>query len=113
MEIENNYCEFNKYIAKSKKLDDKSLNLSEFFKEISNKIEKMKQILVIDRFEGNYAICENGETKEIVEIKKDILPENAKEGSVLKWQNGKYKIDIEEQKNIEKRIKEKMDNLWE
>lgn len=113
MEIENGYSEFNKYIEKNEKIDLEKSNLKSFLKEIESKIQKMKEVLVIDRFEEDFAICENRETKEFKMIKKCKLPKEAQEGSVLKWSNGKYEINIEEQKKIEQRIKEKMDNLWE
>ena len=48
----------------------------------------------------------------MTEIEISKLPEDIKEGSVLKYENGEYKIDIEEQKNIEERIKGKMRNIW-
>ena len=69
-------------------------------------------IWVVDRFEENFAICENRETKEIRKINLNELPENLKEGNVLKLQNNKYENDLEEQQNIEKRIAEKMKNIW-
>ena len=48
----------------------------------------------------------------MTEIEISKLPKDIKEGAVLKYENGEYKIDIEEQKNIEERIKEKMRNIW-
>ena len=69
-------------------------------------------IWVVDRFEENFAICENRETKEIRKLNINQLPENLKEGNVLKLQNNKYELDLEEQQNIEKRIAEKMKNIW-
>lgn len=69
-------------------------------------------IWVVDRFEENFAICENRETKEIRKINLKELPENLKEGNVLKLQSNKYELDLEEQQNIEKRIAEKMKNIW-
>ena len=46
-------------------------------------------IWVVDRFEENFAICENRETKEIRKINLKELPENLKEGNVLKLQSNK------------------------
>ena len=68
--------------------------------------------VIIDRFEGEYAVCEKSKTKEMIDIKIEDLPEGSKEGTVLKLKNGKYEIDLEEQKKIEDRIKQKMDSLW-
>lgn len=73
----------------------------------------MEETLVIDRIEENIAVCENRRNKVIIEIQLLKLPENVKEGTIIKYFNGKYSIDSDEQKNIEKRIAEKMERLWE
>lgn len=49
----------------------------------------------------------------IINIHINQLPDGIKEGSVIRYFDGKYELDIEEQKNIEDRIAEKMDSLWE
>lgn len=49
----------------------------------------------------------------IINIHISQLPDGIKEGSVIRYFDGKYELDIEEQKNIEDRIAEKMDSLWE
>lgn len=49
---------------------------------------------VIDRFEGNYAILENQDTYEIIDVKRNELPDDAKEGSVLSFENNIYTLDI-------------------
>ncbi len=38
--------------------------------------------LIIDRFEGDYAVCER-EDKTMMDIERSKLPEGVKEGSVL------------------------------
>lgn len=88
------------------------INISNFLEELSERIKKMQDILVVDRIEGEYAVCENRRTKEMQDIKLTDLPEEIKEGTVLKWNDGKYEIDTKEQKEIEDRIKQKMDSLW-
>lgn len=45
----------------------------------------------IDRFEGNFAVCEDRDTGEMVNFKRDDLPQNAREGSILKYSNGNLK----------------------
>ena len=69
-------------------------------------------ILVVDRIEGNIAVCEKRATREILEIELSKLPSGIKEGNVVRYINGVYILDIEEQKNIEQRIAKKMDDLW-
>lgn len=72
----------------------------------------MKEELVIDRFEGNIAVCEDRKTGNIKEITKENIEEGLKEGDILKLENGKYVKDKEKQAEVEKRIKEKMNNIW-
>lgn len=102
-------------------LENKENSLQEIKQELSSLLnlinKKMPTIdeesfWVIDRFEENFAICENRETKEIRKINLYDLPENIKEGSVLKLKNDKYELDLEEEKKIEERISEKMKNIW-
>lgn len=67
--------------------------------------------LVIDRFEGNFAICEN-DNMEIIHIDKSKLPANAKEGSIIEDKEELYILLEKETEDRNKRIKEKMDRLW-
>jgi hypothetical protein len=68
--------------------------------------------VVIDRFEGDYAVCEK-ENRETIDIKKDILPKEAKENDVLNIEGDKIIIDIEETKKRKKDIEELTKDLWE
>ena len=80
--------------------------VGEFIHQISERMKMMeKDIWVVDRFEGEYVICENRNTKE-------KLPKEIKEGSVLNYKEGKFSIDLEEEKKIEDRIRKKMQDLW-
>ena len=92
--------------------ENSRFQVDEFIKEIIGRLKKMEEELVIDRFEGNIAICENRKTGEIKEILKEELEEELKEGNIIKYENGKYVLDKEKQEEIEKRIKEKMDDIW-
>ena len=87
-------------------------NVDGFIKEIIGRLKKMEEELVIDRFEENVVICENRNTGEIKEIRKEELAEGLKEGNIIKFENGKYILDEEKQEEIEKRIKDKMNDLW-
>ena len=73
----------------------------------------MKDELVIDRYEGNFAICEDRKTRKMKKISKEKIEKGLKEGSIIKYENGKYVQDIEKQKEIEKKINEKINNIWE
>lgn len=70
-----------------------------------------KMLYVIDRIENNIAICQQLETKEIIELPLDILPSTIKEGSIIRHHKGSY---IQEE-NIEKfrreQLRKKLDRL--
>lgn len=69
--------------------------------------------LIIDRFEGNYAVCER-EDKTTVNIPKYKLPLDCCEGECLILDgDGMYQKDTEATKNRDKRIKDKMNRLFE
>ncbi len=89
--------------------------VQQFVEEIQKKIDEVKSqiTLVIDRFEGDYAVCENRDTEEITNISIAELPENAREGDVLKFENNKYELDEQKRQEIEERIKNKIKNLFE
>ena len=65
----------------------------------------------IDRFEGDFAVCENRETREMINIPKKKLPKGAKEGYIIKPKRNKYIIDYKQTKEVKNRIKEKFNNL--
>lgn len=90
----------------------KKIDINEFIKEIKERLEKMEQELVIDRFEGNVAICEDRKSGEKIEILKENLEKDLKEGDIIKLEKGKYIKSKELQKEIENRIEEKMNKLW-
>ena len=67
--------------------------------------------VIIDRFEGEFAVCE-AEKGKMINIEKFRLPANAKEGDVLIVSPDKSEIDEEETKKRKKRIEELMRDLW-
>lgn len=69
--------------------------------------------LVIDRFEGKYAICEDDEQKSFA-IETAELPEGAKAGSVLEIsEEGELSVNDEETAKARARINEKQRKLFE
>lgn len=68
--------------------------------------------VVIDRFEGNYAVCEK-ENGEIINIEKDKIPNEAKEGDVLVIENNGIIIDKEETEKRKEEMKKLIDDIWE
>ena len=64
--------------------------------------------LIIDRFEENYAVCEDDDGK-FFAIEKEELPVEATEGDVLNIDDdGVICINAEETENRRNRIREKM-----
>ena len=49
----------------------------------------------IDRIENDIAVLEKLETKEIIEIDINLLPNNIKENSIILYDNNKYILDKE------------------
>ena len=48
----------------------------------------------------------------MINVKREDLPANIKEGDILKEVDGKYSIDEELTQKTSQRIKRKMDDLW-
>lgn len=68
--------------------------------------------LIIDRFEGNYAVCES-EDRSAVMVPKYKLPLECREGDCLILDaDGMYQKDVLEAKAREKRIHDKMGRLF-
>ncbi|NLO09150.1 MAG: DUF3006 domain-containing protein [Clostridiales bacterium] len=68
---------------------------------------------IVDRLEGLYAVCEN-EEKEFLNIRIDLLPPETKEGDCLYTnEDGVYVIDYETTEENRKRIRSKLDSLFE
>jgi Ran GTPase-activating protein (RanGAP) involved in mRNA processing and transport len=66
---------------------------------------------VIDRFEGCFAVVEL-DNKEMVNIEKRRLPEDAKEGDVLNIEE-EITINYKETENRKKEIEEMVEGLFE
>ncbi len=67
-------------------------------------------MLIIDRFEGDYAVCEDDDNQVLIE--KKLIDVCAKEGDVLVLVDGLYKTDkiaTEERRN---KINLMMKDLW-
>lgn len=66
---------------------------------------------IIDRFEGDYAVCEY--EGQMVDIPKKSIPNQAREGSVLVKLGDVFVLDKETEKALRDRIIEKQNSLWE
>lgn len=80
--------------------------------ELANKLDAIEEY-TIDRFEENIAVLEDRKTGKTKNIEKEKIPENTKEGDIIKCINGKYFKDEEKTRKVENEIEEKYKNLWE
>ena len=68
--------------------------------------------LVVDRIEGDFAVCEDLQTGKIMNLTKNILPKDTREETVLIKKGNKYIIDANLKNDREKHINEITKNLW-
>lgn len=66
--------------------------------------------LIIDRFEGDFAVCQNRETKEMLDLDRKLLPSDAKEGDFIEYKDGK--VELLDNTALRERIRERMRKLW-
>lgn len=68
--------------------------------------------LIIDRFEGIYAVCEKDD-RTMINIEIDRLPSTIKEGDIIILENGIYQIDEKVTHERKQNIEKLMNDLWE
>lgn len=88
------------------------MNFNSIVKELKNTLSK-NQILVIDRFEENFAVCERQDNGKMINIERNLIPEDAIEGMTLKQVEDKYVIDYENCIVTRKAIVDMLKNSWE
>lgn len=64
----------------------------------------MNERYIIDRFEGETAVCET-QDEETIAINRADLPDNVREGTVIRRENGTYVADEQETKSRQERIR--------
>ena len=69
--------------------------------------------VIIDRFEGEFAVCEVNDENRMINLPQKDLPEGAKPGDVLNISDAGITIDNQETEDRKKRIDSLMDSLWE
>jgi Protein of unknown function (DUF3006) len=67
--------------------------------------------VTIDRFEGDYAVCEKSD-RSMINIPKANLPKNAKEGDVLNIEGKVIRLDSSETNKRKTQIHDLADELW-
>lgn len=75
--------------------------------EILSKIPE-GTLFTLDRIEGNYAICENRSDGKMYNIPKNLIIDTVKDGDILKFCDGKFKIE----KNFTEEKNTYIDNLF-
>lgn len=93
------------------KMKLENAEISEEEIELAKKLKAIQEFS-IDRIEEKIVVLENRENKEKIEMEKDKLPNNLKEGDILKCINGKYSLEEKKTQNETERIKNKMNDLW-
>ena len=68
--------------------------------------------LILDRFEGNLAICETDD-RNTINLDRKKLPPDAKEGDILIVDNNTITVSVELTKKRKKEIQTLVDDLWE
>lgn len=71
----------------------------------------MKEIFIVDRFEGEYVVVETPQ-KEVINIKKSLVDNDVKEGDCLIKVGDNFIIDIEETKKRKEEISNLMKGMW-
>ena len=67
-------------------------------------------MLILDRFEENFAVIENGD--EMISVSRELVSVDAREGDVLTEMDGRYFPDKEETQKRRERITRLQNSLW-
>lgn len=65
----------------------------------------------IEKIENNIVTLEDRNTKTLIDVEKNILPKNIKDGDILDLINNEYKINKQLTKATKNRIKNKFNSL--
>lgn len=65
----------------------------------------------VDRIEKEYIVLENRNTLEMINVEKEMLPNNIKEQDIVNFINNKYIIDKELTNSTKKNIKDRFNKL--
>ena len=110
--FENLNDRINKTLEKTKK--EKIIKPSNIYEDELNLAKKLDAIeeYTIERFEENIVVLENRENQKMINVGRDKIPEGVKEGDIVRVINGKILKDEKKTEEVSKRIKNKMDDLW-
>jgi len=85
----------------------------QFITELQKQITDSRQSprFILDRYEGNFAICENQSTGQIVKIPKSQISPLAQDGDILKFKKSRYKIAFKETRLKKEEMKKLLNDL--
>lgn len=63
--------------------------------------------IIIDRFEGNFAVVEL-EDKRMINMPRELVPEEAREGDILVIQ-----VSLDKTEDLKRKIEKEVEGLWE
>lgn len=89
--------------------------ISEYMKQFDSKdLDKISKEdrFTLDRFEGDFAICENRKDGSMIQVPKNLIEENAPLGSILQLENGKLRFCKEETNDARNTIKNLLNDLY-
>lgn len=98
-------------ISETEKVTVNNDEISQDEIELAQKLGAI-ETFTVDRIEDDIVVLENRTTQEIINSSLNELPNDIKTGDILKKVNGKYFVDEDETKSVEKRIEDKMNDLW-
>ena len=80
----------------------------------ANDLEELKKLpsdtlFTLERYEGDYAVCENRDTGEMVDIPRLNVNPYAKDGHILRREGDMFQIDFEATEAARKAIKDVME----
>ncbi len=95
---------------------DKFINELKYHIAITESLEKLDKVpkstlFTLDRYEGDFAVCENRTTGEMYDIPSFKIDSSVKEGEIIKLENSIYKLDYKEnekQREISKKLTQKI-----
>ena len=65
----------------------------------------------VDRIEGDIVVLDNIETTEVIQVNKNDLGFEIREGNILTLVNGKFVLDMAEEVRRKNLLRERMDRL--
>lgn len=90
-----------------------SINNKQFVTKLEEHISESitKSRFILDRYEGDFAICENQSTGQMIKIPKSKISPLAQDGDVLKFKKNFFKIAFKETRIKKEKMKKLLESL--